>query len=85
MTHGRRKLTLEGIIMSLPLAVGFAWYAFVIVSSTDANSAISATAKLAPGNIENMVLFLLLFIIVYSIFLVFEFRHLARKWKTIKK
>ena len=86
MTHKpmhphKKKLVFEGIAIALPLAATFVWYSFLIFSST---SIAGAEARFAPSKIEALVLFILLFIVAYSIFLVFEFRHLKRRWDKIK-
>ena len=77
----KKKLVFEGIAVSLPLAATFVWYSFVIFSSTPIAG---PEARFAPSKIEALVLFLLLFIVAYSIFLIFEFRHLKRRWDKIK-
>ncbi|MBW2980603.1 hypothetical protein KY360_04255 [Candidatus Woesearchaeota archaeon] len=77
----KKKLLFEGTMVSLPLAATFVWYSFVIFSSTPIAG---PEARFAPSKIEALVLFLLLFIVAYSIFLIFEFRHLKRKWDKIK-
>jgi hypothetical protein len=77
----KKKLVFEGMMVSLPLAVTFVWYSFLIFSSTPIAG---PGARFAPGKIETLVLFLLLFIIAYSVFLVFEFKHMKKKWDKIK-
>ncbi|MBW2984409.1 hypothetical protein KY361_04795 [Candidatus Woesearchaeota archaeon] len=73
----RKKIVFEGVMVSLPLAATFVWYSFLILSSTPVAG---AGARFAPSKIETLVLFILLFIVAYSIFLVFEIRHLKRRW-----
>ena len=77
----KKKLVFEGMMVSLPLAATFIWYSFVIFSSTPIAG---PEARFAPSKIETLVLFLLLFIVAYSIFLIFEFRNLKRRWDKIK-
>ncbi len=77
----KRMMIFEGVMISLPLAATFIWYSFLIFSSTPI---VGAEAKFAPGKIESLVLFLLLFIIAYSLFLIYEFRHMKKKWDKIK-
>jgi hypothetical protein len=77
----RKKLVVEGLVMALPLAATFAWYSFLIFSSTSISG---AGARFAPGKIETLVLFILLFIIVYSVFLIFEFKHMKKRWDKIE-
>lgn len=77
----KKKLVFEGMMVSLPLAATFIWYSFVIFSSTPIAG---PEARFAPSKIETLVLFLLLFIVAYSIFLIFEFRRLKRRWDKIK-
>lgn len=78
----KKKMLFEGAMISLPLAATFAWYSFLIFSSTPIAG---AEAKFAPSRIETLVLFLLLFILAYSVFLIFEFRHMKKKWDKVKK
>ena len=77
----KKKMVFEGIMMSLPLAASFVWYSFLIFSSTPVAG---AGARFAPSKIESLVVFILLFIIVYSIFLIFEFKHMKKKWDKVE-
>lgn len=78
----KKKIVFEGVMVSMPLAVTFVWYSFLILSST---SVAGAGARFAPSKIESLVLFILLFIVAYSIFLVFEIKHLKKRWDKVGK
>ena len=77
----RRDVITEGIVFSLPLAVSFLWYVNVILSVTSSPS----NLNLSPGGAEPLVVLLFAFIIIYGMFLMYEFRMLRNRLKEHKR
>lgn len=77
----RRDLIIEGVVFSLPLLISFVWYVNVILSVTSD----SENLRLSPVGAEPLVVLLFAFIIIYGIFLIFEFKMLWNKLKEAKK
>ena len=81
MNHLKRQVWIEGVVLSLPLVVSFGFYLNTILRSTSS----SAGEMLSPPASETLVLFVLMFIIVYSLFLAYEYRRLYKKIKPHSK
>jgi|TARA_B100001971_G_C18179190_1_gene531741 CBS-domain-containing membrane protein len=78
----RRNVWIEGIVLAMPLAVSFAFYVNVILKPTKP----ATGAMLSPGgNVQSLVFFIFVFIIIYSIFLIFEYGNLKKKLDASKK
>jgi len=77
----RFKIFLDGVALSLPLLAAFSWYVSLIFQS------ISSTGEftLSPGKSEPMIVFILVFIVAYCIFLMFEYNSLGKRLKKIEK
>jgi len=74
-THTRKEiLVTEGVLLSLPLLLTFALYVNLILKSTTNPYAVSE--NLSPSNLEPMLMFMLFFIVSYSIFLVVMYRKI---------
>ena len=74
-------LVTEGVLLSLPLLLTFALYANLILKST--TNPYSVSENLSPTNLEPMLMFMLFFIIAYSIFLVIMYRKIKHQLTTI--
>ncbi|MBS3125933.1 hypothetical protein J4453_00630 [Candidatus Woesearchaeota archaeon] len=80
--HGdlRRKLMVDGVMLALPLLFGFGWYVNLVLSST----APAAGEQLAPSRVQPLILFIFGFIMVYGMFLFYEYRLLYKKWHGLR-
>ena len=83
--HDKRKeiLIAEGVLLALPLLLTFALYVNLILKT--ATPVYDVTERLAPSNVEPLLIFMLLFIIAYSVFLVFMYRKIKHELKALKK
>src|SRR3989339_1608443 len=71
----------EGLVLGLPLLAAFGYYANIILRSAGTISG----EQFAPGRAEPLVIAIFLFIVVYSIFLIFKFRQMKLMLETVKK
>ena len=63
-------------MLALPLLFGFGWYTHLVFSSTVP----IAGEQLAPSKVQPLLLFIFGFIMVYGMFLFYEYRQLYKKW-----
>ncbi|MBV06241.1 MAG: hypothetical protein QF824_03735 [Candidatus Woesearchaeota archaeon] len=74
--HMKRNVWIEGLVLALPLFVSFAFYANLVFRSTQP----AKGALLSPGeDIQSLVLFVFIFIIIYGVFLIFQYTNLSKK------
>lgn len=78
----RFKILLDGVALSLPLLAAFSWYVSLISRSM---SPVSSGVYLSPQKIEPIILFVLVFVVIYSIFLMFEYDLLRKRVAKVKK
>lgn len=75
------KIFVDGVALSMPLLAAFSWYVSLIFQSMS-----SATkVKLSPGKTEPIIVIILVFIVAYGIFLMFEYNILRKRLKKIQK
>ena len=77
----KRKVMIDGLMLALPLLFGFGWHVNPIFSGTFPIGG----EQLAPSKIEPLLLFILGFILVYGLFLFYEYRLLYKKWHGISQ
>lgn len=78
----RWKIFADGVALSLPMLAAFSWYIHLIFASTASpDSGIS----LSPGKTEPVIIFILVFVIAYGIFLMFEYHLLSKRLAKIGK
>ena len=78
MHHKRKEVLItEGVLLALPLLITFALYINLVLKT--ATSVYDVTERLSPMNAEPLMLFMLFFIIIYSIFLIFMYRKLKNE------
>lgn len=72
----KKYLWVEGVALALPLVVSFAFYVNLIFRTTREVTG----AYLSPKeDVQALVFFVFAFIIIYSIFLIFEYGNLKKK------
>ncbi len=73
----KELLITEGVILALPLLITFGLYINLILKT--ATPVYDVTERLAPANVEPLLLFMLFFIIAYSIFLMFMYKRIKHQ------
>ena len=77
----RLKIFADGIALSLPLLAAFSWYASLIFRSISS----AEDVHLSPLKTEPIIVFILVFIVAYSVFLMFEYNLLRKRLEKVKK
>lgn len=76
----RWKIFFDGIALSLPLLFAFSWYVSLIFASISPVSDV----QLSPGKTEPIIVFVLVFIVSYSLFLMVEYNILSKRLKKLE-
>lgn len=77
----RFKIFLDGVALSLPLLAAFSWYVSLIFRSISPIGDI----QLSPLKTEPIIVFVLVFIVAYCIFLMFEYNLLRKRLVKVQK
>ncbi len=78
----RWRIFIDGVALSLPLLAAFSWYVSLIFRSMSPSE---SGVYLSPGKTEPIVIFILVFIVAYGIFLMFEYNLLKKRLVKVKK
>ncbi len=74
----RRRVWMEGVVLALPLFLSLAFYVNIISKTTRP----VASAQLSQsGGVQPLAFFVFAFMIIYSIFLVLQYKTLNKKLK----
>lgn len=77
----RRNIWIEGIALAMPLVVSFSFFFVTVFNSMNPDNLFLSP----PEKIESLVIFVFAFIIIYGVFLIFEYKHLKGKLDSLKK
>ena len=77
----RWKIFFDGLALSLPLLAAFSWYLSLIFASISP----VGDVYLSPAKTEPVIVFVLVFIVSYSLFLMVEYNILSKRLKKLEE